>query len=186
MTEQEAKKLSKYLSYILRHHPETIGLELDSEGWANVGDLLAKMQASGTPLTMDKLVFIVENNSKKRFAFDETGQKIRASQGHSIGVDLGYTPETPPEILYHGTAAQFLADILATGLQKQSRHHVHLSSDVPTAQSVGQRHGKPVVLEVLAGQMSRDGHTFFLSANGVWLTEHVPPAYLQRLDGSGK
>ena len=129
------------------------------------------------------LEYIVANNSIKRFAFNETADKIRASQGHSIEVELGYTSQKPPEILYHGTAEQSVKSILETGLEKRSRQHVHLSCNVETAINVGQRHGKPYVFKVLAAQMHEDGFEFWLSENGVWLTNQVPAKYLRALKG---
>ena len=174
--------LSKFLSFILRHHPETIGLHLDAQGWADVETLLRLMNAHDRTIDRALLEHIVATNNKKRFAFNADGTKIRASQGHSIAIDLAYTPREPPEMLYHGTAAATVAAIFASGgLEKRARQHVHLSADPDTAVKVGQRHGKPVVLRVLAGQMQRDGFLFYRSDNGVWLTDHVPAAYLQQL-----
>ena len=176
---QEEKRISKFLSFVLRHHPEHIGITLDENGWTDVGTLLEKVSHHNIPLTFDLLKRIVDTNAKKRFAFNESLDKIRASQGHSIDVELGYTPQQPPEILYHGTAEKWVSPILETGLQKQNRHHVHLSADIDTAKNVGQRHGKVVVFEVLAGEMFEEGIEFFVSANGVWLTDHVPAKYLR-------
>jgi putative RNA 2'-phosphotransferase len=173
-------KTSKFLSLVLRHRPERIGLSLDAEGWAKVSELLHLMTAAGHPITRDILVEVVAGNDKRRFAFSEDGSRIRASQGHSIGVDLALPPAVPPERLFHGTAFRFLESILEHGLLRGSRNHVHLSLDEETATRVGQRHGKPVVLKVAAGDMQRDGHVFFVSENGVWLTEHVPGKYLSR------
>ena len=172
--EKEVVKISKFLSLVLRHQPQTIGITLDENGWTDVPALLQKMNAGGTPLTMEVLDHVVATNSKKRFAFNEDRSKIRASQGHSVDVDLGYTEQQPPAILYHGTAEVFVASIQASGLEKRKRHHVHLSAETITAINVGQRHGRPVVFEVAAAQMTADGFVFFRSDNGVWLTDHVP------------
>jgi putative RNA 2'-phosphotransferase len=179
--EQRLLRVSKYLSKYLRHSPDELGLALRPGGWVPVDDLLAAARAFGFPITHAELVQCVENNDKKRFSFDETGAFIRANQGHSIEVDLQLEEREPPEILYHGTVVRFLRSILAAGLKKGTRHHVHLSMDVETARRVGARRGKPVILKVDAGRMYRGGHKFFLSANGVWLTDSVPPNYLERV-----
>ena len=178
MHPSELKSLSKFLSLILRHEPERIGLALDDAGWACIGTLLEKAAASGRPMTREQLEAVVETSDKKRFAISEDGQHIRANQGHSIDVDLGLLPAAPPEVLYHGTATRFLESILATGLDKRQRHHVHLTNDPATARSVGQRYGVVVVLTVDAARMHAEGHTFFRSENGVWLTDVVPARYL--------
>ena len=169
---------SKFLSLVLRHQPEIIGLQLDQNGWADVDALLEKTNNYGITLDRETLDLLVATNSKKRFAFNDTLDKIRASQGHSIEVELGYTNQKPPEILYHGTSEKSAPLILDTGLEKRSRQHVHLSSDLETAIKVGQRHGKPFVFNVLAEQMYQDNFQFFISDNGVWLTDHVPTQYL--------
>ena len=174
------KETSKFLSLILRHKPETINLELDSEGWADVEQLLARMNAHGKRIDFPTLEWLVAHNPKQRFAFNEDQSRIRANQGHSITIDLALEARKPPEILYHGTAKRFLESIFATGLDKRARHHVHLSGDPYTAAKVGMRHGKVVILEVQAGRMYEDGHEFFRSENGVWLTEAVPAVYLSR------
>lgn len=173
-------KHSKFLSLVLRHRPDKIGLELDSSGWVAVEDLLQKLNRNGQPIDFQMLVKVVEQNDKQRFAFSEDRSRIRANQGHSVEIDLDLKPADPPEILYHGTAEQNLGSIFKSGLQKRKRHHVHLSASPATAEKVGSRHGVPVVLQVMAGQMRRAGHLFFVSENGVWLTEAVPPAYLVR------
>jgi putative RNA 2'-phosphotransferase len=172
------KHISKFLSLVLRHKPQEIGLTLDQNGWASVSELLTRLNANGSPVTMDLLEEIVDTNNKKRFAFNEDRTQIRASQGHSIEVDLDLQACEPPALLFHGTAEKNLASILATGLKKQNRQHVHLSDNTDTAKNVGGRHGKPVVLHVNAAQMQKDGFIFFLSANQVWLTDEVPPVYL--------
>jgi putative RNA 2'-phosphotransferase len=177
----QGRQISKFLSLVLRHEPEKIGLGLDAGGWVGVTELLDACRAHGFSLTLEELHNVVDTDSKKRFAFSEDGLKIRASQGHSIAIDLGYEPVDPPHVLYHGTAERFLSSIMERGLLRGERHHVHLSSDVFTATTVGRRHGRPVVLEVDSNLMSRDGHLFYRSQNGVWLTEHVPPKYLSVL-----
>lgn len=172
---------SKFLSLILRHEPEKIGLVLDAQSWTDVAELLGKLAAHGERLTRDELQTIVSTSDKQRFAFSPDGKRIRANQGHSIEVELDLPPAVPPEILFHGTADRFLESIRASGLIQGARHHVHLSADLGTAQRVGQRHGRVVVLEVAAGEMHRAGHTFFVSANGVWLAGAVPPQFLREL-----
>lgn len=169
---------SKFLSYILRHHPESIGLMLDENGWADVATLLQKMNANNQSISFDGLQELVANNDKKRFIFNEDQSKIRASQGHSIEVNLQMQPTPPPATLYHGTASRFVEKIILEGLQKMSRQHVHLSATVETAITVGSRHGKPVVLCIQSEAMQRDGHLFYLSENNVWLTEQVPTLYI--------
>ena len=172
-------KTSKFLSLILRHQPERIGLTLDANGWADVEELMRLSNQKGTFLTRALLEQVVAENDKKRFAFSEDGRRIRASQGHSIEVDLALPPAEPPVLLYHGTASRFVDSIRAEGLHSASRQHVHLSLDVDTATKIGSRHGSPVILTVRAQEMFRAGHAFYLSANGVWLTEQVPAAYLE-------
>ncbi|MCX6031787.1 MAG: RNA 2'-phosphotransferase [Chloroflexi bacterium] len=170
--------ISKFLSRVLRHHPEDLGLFLDAQGWADVAQLLTQARRHGVVITPEPLQEIVAQNDKQRFAFSEDGTRIRASQGHSIPVDLGLEPTQPPEFLYHGTAARFVTAIRERGLVPGHRNHVHLSADEDTAARVGGRHGSPIVLEVRAGLMHAAGYRFYLSANGVWLTEHVPVEYL--------
>jgi putative RNA 2'-phosphotransferase len=182
ISEQESIRISKFLSLVLRHRPDKIGIQLDENGWTDVAQLIKKAKLSHINLDLDTLKFIVDTNSKKRFAFDENLEKIRASQGHSVEIELGYQPQEPPALLYHGTASQFADAILRTGINKRKRHHVHLSEDVETAVKVGQRHGKPVVFEVLAEQMDQHQIPFYLSDNGVWLTDEVPPRYLKLLE----
>lgn len=172
-------RLSKFLSFILRHQPEHIGLQLDAEGWADVEELLEKSRAHGMELDRPLLLHLIATNPKQRFARHPTHDRIRASQGHSTHIQLGYPALQPPTLLYHGTAQRFVDSIMATGLERRNRHHVHLSGDPHTATQVGQRHGKPFVFEVLAAEMQAAGFVFFRSANGVWLTEHVPPAFLR-------
>jgi len=172
-------RISKFLSLVLRHNPEHIRLALDERGWASVTDLLAAANASGFPLALEELQAVVRTNDKQRFAFSADDSRIRASQGHSVRVELGYAPAVPPDVLYHGTAERFVSSIKEQGLIKGRRHHVHLSQDTTTAKTVGQRYGKPVVLAIKTGRMHEDGFPFFHSTNGVWLTEHVPPAYIE-------
>ena len=173
--------VSKYLAKYLRHAPHELGLTLQPGGWVPVDDLLAAADGHGFPITYDELVECVETNDKRRFAFDGTGDLIRANQGHSVEVDLQLEEREPPEVLYHGTVERFLPSILEKGLDKGKRHHVHLSKDVETARKVGARRGRPSSSTVAAGRMHREGHTFFVSANGVWLTDAVPPGYLARM-----
>lgn len=170
--------ISKFLSRVLRHHPETIGLPLDSQGWADVEQLQVQARRHGLALTTELLREVVEQNDKQRFTLNEEGTRIRASQGHSIPIDLGLEPTPPPELLYHGTAVRFIASIQTHGLLPGRRNHVHLSVDQTTAARVGGRHGSPVVLEVRAGLMHAAGYPFYLSANGIWLTKHVPVEFL--------
>jgi putative RNA 2'-phosphotransferase len=178
LSEKEITRISKFLSLVLRHKPEILGMTLDENGWTDVQTLLYKINQTDMAITRDILRHVVETNAKKRFAFNETGDKIRASQGHSVEIKLDYTPQQPPGILFHGTGEKSVTSILKTGLEKKDRHHVHLSADRETALKVGQRHGKPVVLEVSAGQMAHEGHTFYVSENDVWLTDHVPVRFL--------
>ena len=178
MTDQENKHLSKKLSYILRHHPDSIGLVLDKNGWANVEELLEKLNASGTSVNLENLREVVSTNAKQRFSFDEGVNRIRANQGHSINIALGLASVKPPSILYHGTATVNREAILSQGLTRQQRQHVHLSADISTAIQVGQRHGKPFIFEVDTKAMHAAGFTFFRSENNVWLTDHVPPQFL--------
>ncbi|PZP49945.1 MAG: RNA 2'-phosphotransferase [Pseudopedobacter saltans] len=175
-------EISKFLSLVLRHKPETIGINLDHGGWTDVSILMEKINQKGFSLDLEMLVHIVATNPKKRFILNDDNSLIRANQGHSLDVDLGLQPLQPPPILYHGTAVRFLNAILIEGLNKQQRQHVHLSKDMDVALNVGARHGKPIVLEVNAGQMYQDQFSFFLSDNGVWLTDHVPIQYIRIMD----
>lgn len=178
LNEKETKRISKFLSLVLRHKPETIGITLDENGWTPVTDLIEKLSTAGTSIDFSILKHVVDTNTKKRFAFNDTFDKIRASQGHSITIELGYEPQVPPKILYHGTAAQHIQSILSTGLNKGNRHQVHLSADINTAISVGKRYGKPIVFEISAEKMHNGGYAFFVSENNVWLTDNVPIEYL--------
>ena len=170
--------ISKYLARHLRHAPEDLGLILQPGGWVPVADLLNATAKAGFSISRAELIRCVEASDKQRFSFDETGERIRANQGHSVEVDLQLEEREPPEVMYHGTVARFLPGIWAKGLNKGNRHHVHLSKDEATARKVGARRRKPVILRVDAGRMHRDGFKFYLSANGVWLTDAVPVAYL--------
>lgn len=174
-------QLSKFLSFVLRHKPDAIGLALDSQGWAGIDDLISKADAAGTRFKRDDLRRVVETNDKKRFSISDDGLRIRAAQGHSVSVELGLSPQEPPPVLYHGTATRFVESILLQGLTPQSRQQVHLSLDETTARRVGQRHGKPSILLVDARAMHGEGMRFYLADNGVWLTDHVPPRFLQLL-----
>jgi len=169
---------SKLMSLLLRHRPELGGLTLDAAGWVDVEALLGALAAKGYRLTRGELDDLVAHNTKKRFAFDEGGTRIRAVQGHSVDVDLGYESIVPPDLLFHGTVARFLASIRSQGLRPQSRTHVHLSGDTAAAAIVGKRRGEPVILTIDSAAMHRDGHLFYLAENGVWLTSAVPVDYI--------
>lgn len=179
MNPAQTTSTSKFMSLVLRHQPETAGLTLDAAGWVSVHDLLAGLVRAGKPITHTDLEHIVATNAKKRFEFSDDGTSIRASQGHSVDVDLNYEPKEPPPILHHGTATRFLESIQVQGLLKMQRHHVHLSAETKMTMQVGARHGKPVLLTILAADMYQAGHTFYLSTNGVWLVEHVPVNFIR-------
>ncbi|PTY04107.1 RNA 2'-phosphotransferase [Verrucomicrobia bacterium LW23] len=169
---------SKFLSLVLRHQPESIGIQLDANGWVDVDELLQAMARIGKPLSFAELEELVESNDKQRFALSGDCSRIRANQGHSVSVDLALEASAPPEELYHGTVPEYLESIMAQGLMKMRRQHVHLSPGVDFAVRVGGRRGKPIVLMVATGRMHRDGHRFFQTQNGVWLVDAVPPQYL--------
>lgn len=169
---------SKFLSLVLRHKPEDIGLGLDENGWADLDELIQLANAKGKKLSRGLIEEVVASSDKQRFALDPSGKRIRANQGHSIKIELELAPQQPPEILFHGTATRFLEAIRDAGLLKMQRHHVHLSADEATATTVGQRHGRVVILVVRAGDMWRNGHMFYRSENGVWLTDAVLPAFI--------
>jgi putative RNA 2'-phosphotransferase len=177
MDERRTVKVSKYLSKHLRHQPERIGLTLDEAGWVEIDTLIAACAAHGFRVDREELDHVVATNDKRRFAIE--GTRIRASQGHSIEVDLGLPAATPPPYLFHGTVARNLDAIRAEGLRPMNRHAVHLSAERETATRVGARRGRPVVLSVDAGAMHKDGQVFRVSENGVWLTEAVPVRYLR-------
>lgn len=178
MDEKQLKQKSKFLSLVLRHRPELIEIELDEQGWVNVDLLLRQLKRHGKQYDLAMLHEVVENNNKKRFAFNEKQTKIRANQGHSVKINLGYEATTPPELLFHGTATRFLESIRKTGLDKRNRHHVHLSADKDTATNVGSRHGKVVILQIKAKAMQAAGFEFYLSDNQVWLTDKIPVEYI--------
>ncbi len=169
-------KISKYLSYLLRHKPWAIGLDLDDNGWADVDELIEK--TTDFKLTKELINIVVETNDKQRFSLSEDGCRIKANQGHSIDIDLGLEPVEPPELLFHGTAERFMERIEKQGLGKQKRHHVHLSESVAVAKAVGGRYGKPVLLKIDTRKMVEDGFVFYKTANNVWLVDHVPPEYM--------
>ncbi len=176
MHPRDVVRRSKRLSYVLRHAPGSVGLTLDPAGWADVDTLLAALG-----WTRAELEHVVAANDKRRFALDDTGTRIRASQGHSVAVELGYAAQTPPPVLFHGTAERYVPAIEAEGLRPGRRHAVHLSPDEATARAVGARHGRAVVLRVDTAAMVRDGAVFTRSANGVWLVDAVPPRHLRRV-----
>jgi putative RNA 2'-phosphotransferase len=171
-------QLSKFLSFVLRHKPDSIGLVLDQRGWASIEDLIEKGNAAGTSFGRADLLSVVETSDKKRFSLSDDGQRIRAAQGHSVAVDLGLSSREPPSVLYHGTATRFVDAIVSEGLKPRARQHVHLSVDEATAHRVGLRHGKPAIFKVEAGRMHGKGFKFFIADNGVWLTDLVPPEFL--------
>ncbi|MEF1285950.1 RNA 2'-phosphotransferase [Vibrio sp. M250220] len=179
-TSKELNQLSKFLSYVLRHKPEAIGLSLDPNGWADIDDLIAKANSSGEVNSLDKQIIneIVTTSDKKRFAISENGQCIRANQGHSVNVDVELKKAIPPRYLYHGTATRFLDSILNEGLKSKQRLHVHLSSDIETATAVGKRYGHPIILKIKALEMYQQGHEFYISKNDVWLTEKVSSEFI--------
>lgn len=179
MNEKTAKDISKFLSLILRHSPQTIGLKLDENGWVNVEELIEKCSKNRKSLNAALLDYVVENNDKKRFAFNEDKTKIRASQGHSISVELNLNEAEPLDFLYHGTVAKSLESIKKEGLKKMNRQHVHLSKEKETAIKVGSRRGIPQILTIRSGEMFKDGFKFYLSENNVWLTDNVPAKYIQ-------
>lgn len=176
--DRELSRLSRRMSKALRHAPHEFGLVLDAGGWTDVDDLVRAMARLGGHVTRALVEHVVTTSDKQRYTFDESGQRIRANQGHSIPVDLGLEPLTPPNVLFHGTIERFLPAIRRHGLLAMRRHHVHLSSDEETARHVGARRGDPVVLRVDAAAMVADGHAWYRSVNGVWLTDEVPARYL--------
>lgn len=180
MNEQQKKKTSKFLSYVLRHHPELINLNLDENGWANVDKLIIKSTNDSQGFTIEELDEIVQTNDKKRFIFNEDKTRIRANQGHSIDINLALIPQQPPEFLYHGTAQSNIDSILEKGIEKRNRQHVHLSQDKETASKVGMRHGKPIILTINTEKMFDDGIEFYLSENNVWLTDFVDIKYISQ------
>ena len=180
----DSTRLSKFLSLVLRHEPEKIGITLDPQGWVECRDLISAATAHGVPLDREKIDTIIRTNGKRRFALSDDGTRIRANQGHSVEVDLGLVARTPPDELYHGTVEKSLDSIFSEGIRKGERHHVHLSPDRNTARQVGSRRGKAVVLGIRADRMTAAGFQFYRSENGVWLTDHVPPEFIIRDTGT--
>lgn len=178
-TDPKLTSISKFLSLVLRHEPQRIGLTLDAAGWADVDELLQRCADGGRPIDRALLERIVETSDKQRLAFNPERTRIRANQGHSIDVDLGLAPRVPPAVLFHGTARRFLDSILHSGLSRRERHHVHLTESRSSAVAVGQRHGQPVVLRIDAQRMHAEGHVFHCSDNQVWLCLNVPPLYIE-------
>ncbi len=175
-------RLSKFLSLILRHKPEAIGIELDSHGWADIESLLAGINATGRQVNQKILEEIVATDAKQRYSFNADKTAIRANQGHSLPIDLELQVQNPPGRLFHGTAIRFWKSIQAEGLNPMGRQYVHLSKDPGTAAKVGQRHGSPIILQVDSSSMHQDGHPFYLSQNGIWLTPKVPANYIKLLE----
>ena len=179
------EQTSRYISLILRHRPDVIGITLDEHGWADVKELIAGVSRTH-PLDLEELREIVRTDEKGRYAFSEDGSKIRATQGHSVNVDVELRQLDPPEHLWHGSASKYEDSIDREGLLPKSRLYVHLSQDVETARKVGSRHGSPVIYRVDAARMAQDGYAFYLSQNNVWLTKHVPVLYLHKMSDVGK
>ena len=178
-----SNKLSHYLSRILRHRPEEIGLNIDNNGWAVIDEMIENSRVyKGMHLSIDVIKEVVRNNDKQRFKISDDGKKIRASQGHSFPVDLGYVCKEPPAILFHGTTSRFIASIMKDGLLSKGRNQVHLSLDKETALIVGKRHGEAIVLSIDSGKMYKDGFKFYLSDNNVWLVDNVPAEYINQLN----
>jgi len=178
MTESRIVKVSKFMSLVLRHNPQKIGITLDENGWADTTLLISGLCRNGHNVSLEDLKEVVANNDKQRFKFNDDYSKIRANQGHSVTVNVEMKEVQPPDILYHGTATRFWESIRNEGLTARNRLHVHLSADKETAVNVGKRHGKPIVLIINATQMYKDGFIFYLSENGVWLVNAVPPKYI--------
>lgn len=179
--ERRLERLSKFISMILRHKPEVIGITLDEHGWADVDELIKGINETGEEIefSKDTLETIVKTDKKQRYSFSQDRTLIRANQGHSIPVDVELEKKEPPKVLYHGTGSRFVKSIQEQGLLPMERLYVHLSIDVKTATNVGKRHGTPVIFQVNAEQMQKDGYDFFQSVNGVWLTKEVPAKYLE-------
>lgn len=173
--------MSKFISLVLRHHPDAAYIQLDEHGWADVEKLLAGIKKTGRKINMEFLDEIVRTDEKQRYSFNEDKTLIRANQGHSISVDVELNEQEPPEVLYHGTAVGFYQSIQKQGIRPMSRLYVHLSKDIETAVNVGKRHGKPIILKVHSGVMYEDGISFYLSENGVWLTKKVEPKYFEQI-----
>ena len=182
MDEKTRTSISKFLSFVLRHRPDAAAVTLDQGGWVDVELLLRGCADNGHRISRDELAEVVATNPKQRFAFSDDGRRIRANQGHSTDVELGYEPAEPPDALFHGTVARSLPSIREKGLQRMDRHHVHLSGDASTARAVGARRGKAVVLRIDAQGMRAAGHTFYRTPNGVWLTDEVPSTFIAGID----
>lgn len=180
MISKEDMRISKFISLILRHKPEEIGLTLDEYGYVNTSDLIKGLNRKGYRVTISDIERIVEDDDKQRYSFNEDKTKIKANQGHSIAVNLELQDIEPPKVLYHGTATRFSESICKEGIKKQGRQYVHLSSDVETATKVGKRHGELVIFKINSEQMYKDGYKFFLSENKVWLTDYVPIKYFSK------
>lgn len=171
-------KTSKFISFVLRHKPEVIGITLSKSGWVNVNTLLEQLNKHKNPITLTELYDIVNTNNKKRFEFSDDKTQIRATQGHTVKVDLDLPVSIPPDILYHGSVEKYMKSINENGLTKQKRHAVHLSSEISTAVDVAKRRGVPVLLIVDSKQMVKDGYKFYLTKNNVWLTDNIPTKYI--------
>jgi len=176
------KSTSKFLSYVLRHHPESIGVEMDDHGWVTVSELIEKANKSGRLIDRQTIHQLIENNAKQRFILSDDENFIRAGYGHSVNVDLQLHPPKPPQTLFHGTAAQNIDSILDQGIHSASRNFVHLSMTQKEAQNVGSRHGKPAILTVAAQAMYDNGYTFYQSDSeaGIWLVKYVPAEYVDK------
>jgi len=183
MNEEKNKKISKFLSFVLRHNPASIGIVLDVNGWVKINNLIECAAKDGKIIKKEELDEVVKTNDKKRFSYSEDGTKIRANQGHSVSIDLNLSSTTPPTILYHGTVEKFIRPIKTYGLVKGNRQYVHLSADIDTAKQVGSRRGKPIVLTIRALEMFKNNYKFFRSVNGIWLVDNVPIQYIQRFEG---
>lgn len=178
MNNTQEKRISKFLSLVLRHQPQTIGITLDENGWVEIDTLLEGMACSGKRVSREQLEQVVSNNDKQRFTISDDAVRIRAKQGHSVDVDLGYQAATPPEQLCHGTPGRFVELIRESGLKKMNRHHVHMHADHELATEVGGRRGKPVLLTIRSLEMHQAGYEFFVTENDVWLTDHVPSEFI--------
>lgn len=183
LNKKQRDDISKLLSYVLRHAPESMGLVLDRDGWADIDTLISNAHQHGHTFDNQMLHEVVETNEKKRFTLSEDGQRIRAAQGHSTGqVQVQHVEKTPPAQLYHGTASRFMTSIEVQGLIPGSRHYVHLTESPETAMAVGKRYGQPVLLAVDVQGMRQAGVRFFQADNGVWLVESVLAAYLKTVE----
>lgn len=175
----DLNNISKYMSLILRHKPDVIGIELDEHGWANVNDLISGIEKDNHGFNFELLEEIVRSDSKQRYSFNDDKSLIRANQGHSVNVDVELKEKEPPEYLYHGTGEKYVKFINQDGLIPKSRLYVHLSKDIKTAENVGKRHGKEIIYRINSGRMYRNGYKFYLSENGIWLTKEASVKYLE-------